>query len=82
MKYHVYRSTSAVFTGPQKYRAVAFQTGDGWATDPTTSFANKATITDLANGTHYFRVHAEDSATPPHEDTNTVTLSITITGAP
>ena len=57
-------------------------TGDGWATDPTTSFANKTTITDLANGTHYFRVHAEDSATPPHEDTNTGTLSITITGAP
>ena len=45
VKYHVYRSTSAVFTGPQKYRAVAFQTGDGWATEPTTSFANKATIT-------------------------------------
>ena len=78
VKYHIYRSTSAAFTSPQKYSAVAFQIGDGWSTDPTTAFANKTTITGLADGIHYFRVHAEDSATPAHEETNTVTLSVTI----
>ena len=78
VKYHVYRSTDAAFTSPQKYSAVAFQIGDGWSTDPTTAFANKTTITGLADGTHYFRVHAEDSATPAHEETNTVTLSVTL----
>ena len=78
VKYHLYRSDSAAFTTSQKYSAVAFQIGNGWSTDPTTAFANKTTITGLANGTHYFRVRAEDSATPAHEDTNTVTLSVTI----
>ena len=82
VKYHVYRSTDAAFTNPQKYSAVAFQIGDGWGTDPTTAFANKTTITGLANGTHYFRVRAEDSATPSHEETNTVTLAITLSSAP
>ena len=78
VKYHVYRSADAGFASPQKYSAVAFQTGDGWGTDPTTAFANKTTITGLADGTYYFRVHAEDSAVPPHEDANTATLSITV----
>ena len=82
VKYHVYRSTDAAFTNPQKYSNVAFQIGDGWATDPTVAFANKATITGLANGIHYFRVHAEDSAVPSHEDTNTVTRAITLGTAP
>ncbi len=78
VKYNVYRSTNPGFANPQKYSAVAFQIGDGWATDPTTAFANKITITGLADGTHYFRVRAEDSATPAHEETNTVTLSVTL----
>ena len=82
VKYNIYRSTDPAFTNPEKYSAVAFQIGNGWATDPTTAFANKTTITGLANGTHYFRVRAEDSAIPAHEDTNTVTLPITLSTAP
>ena len=78
VKYNIYRSTDPAFTNPEKYSAVAFQIGNGWATDPTTAFANKTTITGLANGTHYFRVHAEDSAVPAHEETNTVTLPISL----
>ena len=78
VKYNVYRSATADFAVSQKYAAVSFAIGDGWATDPTTAFANKTTITGLANGTHYFRVRAEDSAVPSHEDGNMVTLSITV----
>ncbi len=78
VNYNIYRSTDAAFTSPQKYAAVTFQIGNGWATDPTTAFANKTTIAGLASGTHYFRVRAEDSATPSHEETNTATLSITV----
>ena len=78
VKYNIYRSTDAAFTNPQKYAAVSFQIGNGWSTDPTTAFANKTTITGLASGTHYFRVRAEDSATPSHEETNSATLSIIV----
>ena len=78
VKYNIYRSPDAAFTSPQKYAAVSFEIGDGWATDPTTAFANKTTITGLATGTHYFRVRAEDSAAPSHEETNTAALSITL----
>ena len=39
------------------------------------------TITGLSNGiTYFFAVRAEDSATPAHEDTNTVTIAATLGG--
>ena len=78
VKYNIYRSATPDFSTAVKYSAVVFGIGDGWSTDPTTASANQCVITGLANGTHYFRVRAEDSAVPAHEDTNTVALGITL----
>lgn len=78
IRYNIYRSTSSTFSNPVKYAQVPFEVGTGWSTDPTTNFANQYTVTGLTPGTHYFRVRAEDSASVVHEDTNTVTLSITV----
>ena len=78
VKYNIYQSTNALFSTYTAYSNVVYQIGDGWATDPTTYSANQYTIPGLSIGTYYFRVRAQDSATPSHEDTNTVTLSITV----
>jgi hypothetical protein len=78
VKYNIYRSGTPDFTVQEKYAAVAFGIGDGWAADPTTAACNQTVITGLADGTHFFRVRAEDSAPAAHEEQNTVALSLTL----
>lgn len=81
VRYNVYLSTDPNFGTSTKYANVAFSTGEGWAADPFSRFANQYKITGLANGTYYVRVRAEDSTPTHYEDSNTATLSISI-GAP
>ena len=78
VKYNIYQSTDALFSTYTAYSNVVYQVGDGWSTDPTTYSANQYTVSGLSFSTYYFRVRAQDSATPSHEDTNAVTLSITV----
>ncbi|HUJ09498.1 MAG TPA: fibronectin type III domain-containing protein [Verrucomicrobiae bacterium] len=78
VKYNIYQSSDPSFSSYVAYSNVVYQVGDGWSTDPTTFSANQYTIHGLAPGTYYFRVRAQDSATPSHEDTNTVTLSMSV----
>jgi hypothetical protein len=78
VKYNIYQSSSQSFAAYTAYSNVVFQIGDGWSIDPTTYSANQYTLHSLPAGTYYFRVRAQDSSLTPHEDTNTVTLSITL----
>lgn len=78
IKYNVYQSPDPLFSTSVAYSNVAYEVGGGWSTDPTTFSANQYTIHGLSPGTYYFRVRAQDSAAVPHEDTNTITLPITV----
>ncbi len=78
VKYNIYESTDPSFSSYFASSNVAFEVGDGWATDPVSSVANQYTIQGLAAGIHYFRVRAQDSSAGAYEDTNTVTLSIIV----
>jgi hypothetical protein len=78
INYGIYQSSDPSFSTYVAYSNVVYQVGDGWATDPTTFSANQYTVHGLAPGTYYFRVRAQDSAAPSHEDTNMVTLPITV----
>jgi len=78
VKYNIYQSSDPSFATYVAYSNVVFDTGDGWATDPVNSFANQYTIHELAAGTYYFRVRAQDSSAGAYEDANTVTLSINL----
>jgi len=50
----------------------------GWGANNTTVFANEYTVAGLQNGQAYrFVVHAADSASTVHEDTNVATLDAT-----
>jgi len=65
VKYNVYYSTSSPATAGTKLSNVC---------------SSPYTVTGLTNGLpYYFSVRAEDSATPPNEDTNTVELTATPT---
>ena len=70
VKYNVYYNTSSPATG----------TG---CTEISDVGPSPYTVTGLTNGQqYYFAVRAEDSATPPNEDTNTVELDATPTAPP
>jgi hypothetical protein len=65
VKYNAYYSTSSPATGGTKVSNVG---------------SSPYTVTGLTNGQlYYFSVRAEDSATPPNEDTNTFELTATPT---
>jgi hypothetical protein len=70
VKYNVYYNTSSPATG----------TG---CTEISDLGPSPYIVTGLTNGQlYYFAVRAEDSATPPNEDTNTVELNATPTAPP
>ncbi|MDH4065589.1 MAG: hypothetical protein OEW19_14420, partial [Acidobacteriota bacterium] len=80
VRYHVDQSISATFDTYIRHADVAFQTGGGWAADPTSASANQFVVSGLPPDTYYFRVRAQDSSTQGFEDSNTVTLSVTVPG--
>ena len=80
VRYHVYQSSSPTFDSSVRHADVEFQTGGGWGSDPTSASANEFVVSGLPPGTYYFRVRAQDSSTQAFEDTNDVTLSITVPG--
>jgi hypothetical protein len=82
IKYNIYLATNPDFSNQVKYAAVPFEKGEGWNADPVANVANQFKITNLSPGTTYYvSVRAEDSSVANNEDSNTVTLSITVTNA-
>ncbi|MCK4546529.1 MAG: choice-of-anchor D domain-containing protein [Candidatus Eisenbacteria sp.] len=69
VRYNVYYNTQLPATDGTKLADVYPQNG-------APNYDNKFTVTGLQNGrTYYFMIRAEDSASPPNEDTNTITVS-------
>jgi hypothetical protein len=74
-------STANLNTSPWLNTGIVYGTAPanyGYPRNAATSYANEYTVTGLQNGAAYaFVVHAVDSASTVHEDTNTVTLTAT-----
>ena len=82
VKYNIYVSTQEDFSDATKHAAVNFEKNTPWNNDPYTNVANKFTVNNLATGTYYVRVRAEDSSASNLEEQNVTTLSITLEGTP
>ena len=76
IRYNIYRSADADFSSPEQYADVMYDIGDGWRTDPVSSFANRFMLSEVPPGIHFFRVRAQDNSAFALEDDNTVTRSI------
>ncbi len=69
VRYNVYYHTQEPATDGTKLAGVSLQSG-------APNYDYKFVVTGLQNGTmYYFTIRAEDSAAPPNEDPNSVTLS-------
>ena len=76
IKYTIYQSADAAFTGATVYPNVNYSVGATWPTGASTNNANQYTIPGVVPGTFYYRVRATDVLS--HQDTNSSTLSYTV----